>query len=357
MPKTTKRATDADIAQIRAALVARYKNAFGCEWELAPWGKPWADVLAEAQSADQEYVDAAARLTGLVAAIDGVTAYAKACGVDVDAPLYEDALNGRTRAEQFLLVLASGSTDEGKRLRQLRDEVAELTALLSAQPEAVFAAAPESAQERGRGVIQATLSNVTAGLDAGGPDWEAINHTRKLFVTHATRRMAPMRVVVPYSGGQLTQVTGDASLLPPGPPPRTLDGPEWRRAYLVQLLDAYPHRFDSGSKTMLPPSDSEIALISLLAGGLEDMKRLTPSKLAEGEQAVRSAERRAIAQSRKRRTFFSRRSDELGFGTLQEAARSYARLQNNGATAGAQSDARPGGAVPATKSPRRRPGA
>lgn len=320
MPKGSKRNISVTAEEIRGSVLRRYKKAFGCEWPTAPWGKPWPDVLREAQSADRDYVHATRLLTDLRAAMDAIIAYSRSCGVDVDAPLVEEAMHGRTRPEHAVFVFSAIETDQGKALRQLRDDVAELVDLMGARPEVAFSTLSEEAQTEARALVETTLNLVKARLDLHGPEPAQIDHQRKLYATHATRRVAPMPMYLPGGGGQTFTVGRAGTLLPDGPP-RTLEGPEWRRNYLVQLLDAYPLRFDEGARSMVPPTDAEIALISLLAGGLDELATITPGRLDEGEKAVLGAERKAVAQARRRRTLVSRRLVELGIGTAQDVAR------------------------------------
>jgi len=354
MAKPAKKGPAGDVEQIRSGLLRRYEKAFGCAWPLAPWGRAWADILEEAHSADTAYVGGVALLKNLAKAIDNISAYTESCGLAIGEPRTEEMLSNRTRPEQFVFLLASDD-DNSKALRQVRTELAEILMLLEAQPEKLFAIGSEAERQSARAAFKGA-EDAQRATELAGPDWAAIDHERSLFATHASRRLRPMTRRQPH--GPTIQVGHFASVLAQGPPPLTeaepLNSPKWRRAYLVQLLDMYPHRFIDDLKAVLPPTDAEIALVTLLAGGLEEVNKHHASRIDDGEAAVLTAERKAIAQTRRRRTFVSRRLGELGMGSPHEAARAAAaarRKETNAATDGGGGER--ASATPAAKDRRR----
>lgn len=84
-----------------------------------------------------------------------------------------------------------------------------------------------------------------------------------------------------------------------GVPPRSPGSTEWRRATLVALLDIWrvPHPETGGLRQL---SDTEIAIVSLLTGGLDEVARDAPKKFEKG--LVLREETKAINHSRRRRT-------------------------------------------------------
>lgn len=274
----------------------RYAAAFGCDWDLAPNGKRWSEVLDAAREADRAYASARDLLRELQAVLHRVAALSQQRGIEPGAGLASrpvaDLLRGVTSPEYALTGVAllpgfpamSALVDE--LLRQVEAKsVAQL---------------PDVAADAARRVMG-------GGLRRALEDPASLRSFQREFADAMLSASRRHRDVVLPDGG--VAVAPGLS----GPPPRTTEGAEWRRAHLVAVLDVYPLRRSNTEPTSFsPPTDADIAVVSLLAGGLEEVAGRPRKTLSE----VLKAERKAIALVRRRRGPLSHAFDEEELGSI-----------------------------------------
>lgn len=223
--------------------------------------------------------------------------------------MFEDIALGRTLPDILNVTVAHGIRD----LNALCKNLDELLRLAEAgSPEAMQA--PEVDEMR---AAMATRSE-------GDVDVDALTTLRRKILT-ATRR---------HRWQLLQSLTGkpiDFSMVPGllGPPPGhgTIGDDTWQRNHLVQVLDGYPMatRVDGkGRITPVPPTDAEIAIVTLLAFRI---KSLPKSSLGLTFDQVLVAERKAIHEARPRHAVASRMLMAAGLGSLHHVATGVAPKQ------------------------------
>jgi hypothetical protein len=266
-----------------------YEAAFECEWESTPWGETWSEVLKRANEADRAYEEATHALRGLRDAVGAALRALREFRGHPQKTIDADDFVGRTLPEHGLARLFAGPQPL---LLQVDAHAAHILSLVEQKPSAGFT--------KNANVLR-QLQAVTSG--APSPAFDAYH--KELFALLLDRNMK--RTVLRGRNG--TILDSDVSAYLPGPPPRTLKGSEWRRAYLTEILDIYALGPDPDGQTdedgrlpMLRPTDRMIAVVSLLAGGLDVS---TEAALGKGTAWLIAAERKAIALSRRRRAFIT----------------------------------------------------
>jgi hypothetical protein len=140
------------------------------------------------------------------------------------------------------------------------------------------------------------------------------NRTRRI-------RRVPWRIVVDEHGEPCVEALppGAEEIKPglKGPPPEVddLQGPLWRRAHLAALLDEFPLRRNDEWHT---PRDVDIAIVSLLAGGLDEIR--PPGLVDLKFERLLAREGRAVGAARTRRAFSTQAIRRRGYPSLDESA-------------------------------------
>lgn len=284
----------ANLDAIRAELRMRYKEAFGCEWDLTPWGTRWPEVLAEARAADRKYAEGMAVLRDLQRVLRRVLDHARSCGMEPGSKLPFDVMVGHTMAD---VGVADVVINGGDALLALLKKVEEALKLLDLPPAQYFQhmlAIPDSPLK--------SIVEANASMPVTPTHWDAMHH----LTASATRRLREVQVRS-VSSSESISVVGPGL---PGAPPRSIEGTSWVRAFLVELLDGYPVRPATVPEGRVVPTDGDIALVSLLSGALDEM--FQSRKKLIGVAAVLAAERKAVALARRRRAPLSKILDEQG---------------------------------------------
>lgn len=280
-----KKPCDGGVEGVRAELRARYRLIFGGPAEEAPWGTPWSQVFEEAKAADEAYNRAEQGLAQIRSALAAARDLARAFGDPDEAPTIDDCV-GMTAPECSLY---AGFFLDDAPLATGLDYVTRAADLLRSSPIEATLQSPGGAEGFGHGAVAALMNPQEVGLALR-------RHLEATYRRGATRRLQAWDVdrsaTTPLAQRQFASAVG-------GVPPRSPGSTEWRRATLVALLDMWPvHHAETGVLRLL--SDTEIAVVSLLNGSLDELARVAPKKLVEGV-ALRD-ETKAIKHSRKRRT-------------------------------------------------------
>jgi len=276
----------ANIDAIRAELRVRYKEAFGCEWDLTPWGPRWSDVLAEARAVDGKYAEGMAVLRDLQRVLRRALDHARSCGMEPGSKLPFDVMVGHTMAD---VGVADVVINGGDALQALLKRVEEAIQLLELSPAQYFQhmlAIPDSPLNR--------FASTISSMPVTPTHWDAMHR----LTAHATRRLREVQFRS-VSSSESISVVGPGLI---GAPPRSLKETSWIRAFLVELLDSYPVRPATVPEGMVVPTDVDIALVSLLSKALEEIFK-TRRQLVDkgGVTAVLAAECKAVALARRRR--------------------------------------------------------
>ncbi len=272
------RSTNAYRAAERA-LEREYRRTFGTDWDTPPWGRSgWRAIIPKALELDYAYKDCMSRLDRVIAASAAAREFLSTHGLDVDAPVEDEELAvGRSLPEYFLgLALTAGEGVVGRAATRLR----ELT-------------------ERIRSTWNLAIVEIVEPEKLVVGDEDVVRNTvlasRGLTYAQAIGQDGSLQ----WSGWR----PGIAA-----PPPESLrsDTHEWRRWFVATVLeqfDCMTHRRHKGATAVetdltIPyvVKDRSVAVVSLLAGGLEMYS------VAELEDIpfLIETERRAVALARKR---------------------------------------------------------
>ncbi|TKC98148.1 hypothetical protein [Polyangium fumosum] len=283
----------------------RYKEAFGCEWDLTPWGARWPDVLAEARAADRQYAEGMEVLRDLQRVLHRVLDHAHRCGIDPKIKLPFDVMVGHTMADVGVADVVMNGGDALLALLKRVDEAITLLDLPPAQYVQHIRTIPDNPID--------PLIEVLTSTPVDPIRWDAMRR----LTANATRQLREVQFRS-VSGSESVSIVGPGLI---GAPPRSIEGASWRRAYLVELLDSYPLRPAVAPEGMVAPTDGDIALVSLLSGALEEMFESREKSVGgHGVAAVLAAERKAIALARRRRGPSSKFLHEHGM-TVQDVFR------------------------------------
>jgi hypothetical protein len=273
----------------RAVLEQEYRDIFGGDWDEPPWGGSpergrWGVIIPKALEQDRAYIACMDHIEGVIRSLDRSRKFLLQRGLDVEAPA-DDAFNsmlvvGKTAPENalyraFIVNDAVMSRADG-RLRALRTRLK--TEWNIGLVDSEYGQRP---QRPGFSIVKDTVIPVRGLL------YHQITDTRDGAVT--------------WSGWS------------PGiyaAPPDSLrtDTHEWRRWYIATVLEAFDRTLRQTSvqrpkgllelDTESPPvvKDRTVAIISLLAGGLEMYFVAELQRLPN----VINAERKAVALARKR---------------------------------------------------------
>jgi hypothetical protein len=234
-----------------------------------------------------------------------VLAHAHRCGMEPGSKLPFDSMVGHTMADVGVADLVLNEGDALLALLKRVDESIHLLELSPAQFMQHSFSAPDSPLRR--------VTEILASMPLSPIYWES---TRRL-PTNANRRLREVQIRS-ISSPDSVSIVGPGLV---GAPPRSLDGTSWVRAFLVELLDVYAVRPAAASEGMVAPTDSDIALVSLLSGALDEMYQRRQKSIGQsGVAAVLAAERRAIALARRRRGPVSKALHERGM-TVRELLR------------------------------------
>lgn len=266
---------------MHAQLRAEYEAAFDCMWDRAPWGERWPDVVDRAKSADAAYRRAADCLEALREAIAAGRALVESVGATPGAPLDDETtLEGRTLPEAILVRLFANSS-----------------ALVGLDSVIAMGAALPKRMDH---IMQYHMPNRlrAAYTSLRQPDAldEYVTHIAPLMADRRFKKYKPIHATLKSLFGEQVQVAL------PGVPPRTLEGGEWRRAYLSRMLDEYPtRRCEHGVPASSGPSDRELAILSLLI----DFDAVPESAFNNGFEALVRHEQKALAMARQRHGLLS----------------------------------------------------
>jgi hypothetical protein len=302
MPKPAPPKPPVEVEEIRAKLAQRYAQAFGCEWPDAPWGERWSELLANAQAADEEYTEAVAALRSLQVGLRRVLEVAAKNGVERNQPLDVDAYYSRTTADYEVAYLVRVREDEVFKLASDVDVVLkELTAPVRLSD---------------AGVELARLEEELAILAADPDDvaeYRALHRgmTRRLRIWCQRLRSDGDKKRAPRTAAGLA-----------GPPPDAETGTTtWRRQHLVELLDQFPMRPDVVDRAWPVATNSDIAVVSLLAGTLDDRVADATKHggaFREDFVSVLAGERKAVREARLRKAYASRAEEQERKRALQK---------------------------------------
>ncbi|MBX3230662.1 MAG: hypothetical protein KIT84_00480 [Labilithrix sp.] len=271
-------------AAVERELREEYASVFGVGWPSTPWGPDWPLVIRDAREADVAFFKAEQALADVLNALRRAKQVLVDSGLDRRPYVASDPLSlvGLTAPEA---VLHRFFASEEPRFDSLLSELEGLVEKLRDpnQPELV---------ERRRNTAVALRPFVER---VGRDRLEVLRE----FIAATYRTGTTRRIVTidrdPYTGAVFDRPHQGFVVF--GRPPRAPGSDEWRRAYLVALLDGYPLPRSSDPDHARLPTNREIAIVSLLLGGLDPVG---PKALARGIGTVIGAERKAIAIARQR---------------------------------------------------------
>lgn len=285
---TARKARDvlSDFATLRTDLSSRYVEVFHCPADLAPWGTPWRKVLEESLSADEQFIAAYAVLERLRNALNDAVSLLGERGL-TDGSRGVDGAVGLTGPE---VQLYTGFALDDAPLGQAYAKIERWCRLMEA-PLAVQVANQVVTDPRQKADFE--KGTALAKVPQANPRWVQ-STVERVYRKHGTSRRYVKLEVNPSSDEPLPQPIYDSVI--GGVPPRSPGETEWRRGTLVRLLDDWHVQDSEGGLRRV--SDTEIAIVSLLQGGLAEVR---PQTLKLGLGEILKAERRAIDLARKRR--------------------------------------------------------
>jgi len=304
-PKTNAATSDAEaLRRVRRDLEKEYRETFACPSTRTPWGTPWSTVFKEALEADNAYAQAKGAIAGIVAALNQGRQILEKAG-KLGSPHRDDAVVGLTYPEGLLYhyFVGDGGLDLLERLtRELEMIDTNSVSLMEGSGPlheagwATIGHLQSAATEAERRVVGAEYARGVNGA------YSQANLSRRL-VQHD---------VDPATGKRFDQPHFIAFLT--GKPPRSrgtaavVDGDEWRRAFLAEALDGFTFPDDKSPIGYRLIADRELAVISLLHGGLAKLSGLATGKalIRKGTGAVINRERKAIERARSHRGLATR---------------------------------------------------
>lgn len=264
-------------------LRSEYLKTFGVAWDCPPWGGgiAWPATAETARAQDRWYNAAQSALEKLASTLEACRKYLDDGGFDLDGARFtSDSVTGKSLPTAYLYWLW---VEPVCSLAQGLADVREALSILEERWDFCFS----------------DLEYVPPNEPEDPPPAVVGERILEWFVRACQSST--------HRGIRLVESLGDdgrvcARAWAPGiggPPPRSVTSwAEWRRAYLVDVLGDFVGPRVLFEKNAQPIADRAIAVVSLLLSGLE----VVPShSLRKVEQLV-SAERKAIALVRKRRT-------------------------------------------------------